>query len=326
MQTAAVSPGHSRFRTAKRVLLFWCLWIGIGALAGSLAMLIDPSGRALGMDAMLPCFQVLPFAEVLFQDFVFSGIALLVVNGITNLIAAWLLIRGKRLGVVLGGVFGITLMLWICIQFVIFELNIMSTLYFLFGLAQACTGWAAWVFERQEDFSFDPAKYTNIGTNPRELVVYFSRMGYTRKVAYEMANRLGAVICELHTSENTAGTAGFWWCGRFGMHRLPMPIEPLEIDPAAYDRVTLCTPIWVFSLCAPMRQFCMTYAGRLKRVDYVLLHHMKRRFLRVADEMDALLHIKHDQLYTLCCRLGRVRPCDRGHNEKGADPTCSTKS
>ena len=31
-------------------------------------MLLDPSGRALGMDAMLPYFQVLPFADVLFTD------------------------------------------------------------------------------------------------------------------------------------------------------------------------------------------------------------------------------------------------------------------
>lgn len=48
-------------------------------------MLLDPSGRAMGMDAMLPYFQVLPFADVLFQDLTFSGIALLIVNGLTNL-------------------------------------------------------------------------------------------------------------------------------------------------------------------------------------------------------------------------------------------------
>ncbi len=36
-------------------------------------MLLDPSGRALGMDAMLPYFQVLPFADVLFRDLTFSG-------------------------------------------------------------------------------------------------------------------------------------------------------------------------------------------------------------------------------------------------------------
>ena len=137
---------HSRFQTARKLLIFWTFFIGLGAVAGAAAMLIDPSGRALGMDAMLPYFQVLPFAEVLFQNFIFSGWALLIVNGLSNLTAACLLLAKKKAGVVLGGIFGVTLMLWICIQVYIFPLNFMSTLYFLFGLCQAATGYAAWIF------------------------------------------------------------------------------------------------------------------------------------------------------------------------------------
>lgn len=78
----------SRFCTARRILIFWTLFIGLGAVAGALGMLLDPSGKSLGMDAMLPYFQVLPFADVVFQDFTFSGWALLIVNGLTNLTAA----------------------------------------------------------------------------------------------------------------------------------------------------------------------------------------------------------------------------------------------
>ena len=65
-----------------------------------------------------------------FQDFTFSGWALLIVNGLTNLTAAGLLLAKKHSGVVLGGVFGVTLMLWICIQFYMFPPNFMSTTYF----------------------------------------------------------------------------------------------------------------------------------------------------------------------------------------------------
>lgn len=63
----------SRFETARRWLVFWTLFIGIGAVAGALAMLIDPSGRFMGMDAMLPYFQVLPFADRVFQDLHFPA-------------------------------------------------------------------------------------------------------------------------------------------------------------------------------------------------------------------------------------------------------------
>ena len=142
---------NSRFDTARKWQIFWTLFIGIGAVAGGLSMIIDPSGKALHMDGMLPFFQKLPFADVLFKDFLFSEFALLIVNGLTNLTAAVLLIKKKRPGVILGGVFGVTLMLWICIQFYMFPLNFMSTAYFIFGLCQAVTGFIAWKLLRREE-------------------------------------------------------------------------------------------------------------------------------------------------------------------------------
>ena len=141
----------SRFGTARRWLIFWTLFIGIGAVAGGLSMILDPSGKTLHMDGMLPYFQKLPFADVLFRDFLFSGFALLIVNGLTNLTAAVLLFRKKKLGAILGGIFGVTLMLWICIQFYMFPLNFMSTIYFAFGLCQAITGYIAWKRHAREE-------------------------------------------------------------------------------------------------------------------------------------------------------------------------------
>lgn len=206
-------PAKSRYRVARRVLLFWTLFIGFGAVGGAAGMLLDPSGKAMGMDAMLPYFQVLPFADVLFQDFTFAGWALLIVNGISNLTAAVLLLLNKKSGAYLGGIFGVTLMLWICIQFYMFPPNFMSTIYFIFGFCQAATGWAAVVFARQEAFCVNPADYPHVGQQPQRLVVYFSRLGYVKKQAYAEAECTGAAIYEIHATERTAGTLGFWWCG-----------------------------------------------------------------------------------------------------------------
>lgn len=119
----------SRFRVARRFFLpSRTLFIGIGAVAGAVGMLCDPSGKALGMDAMLPCFRVLTFADLLFRDLFFSGIALLIVNGLTNLTAA--AVCQEIGGVAAGSIFGVTLMLWICIQFYMFPPNFMSAAYF----------------------------------------------------------------------------------------------------------------------------------------------------------------------------------------------------
>ena len=297
----------SRFQTARRFLIFWTLFIGIGAVAGALAMIVDPSGKFMGMDAMLPYFQVLPFADRVFQDFTFSGWALLIVNGLTNLTAAGLLLAKKPAGTVLGGVFGVTLMLWICIQFYIFPLNFMSTSFFIFGAAQAATGYAAWVFGKQEAFHVDLADYPNIGTNKNRLVVFLSRMGYVRKIAYEAANRSGAALYEVKSTERTEGTLGFWWCGRYGMHKWEMPIEPISVELSAYEHVTICTPVWVFSVAAPTRSFCAQAAGKIKEVDYILVHHQGSTYENAADEMDRRLGLKRTGFCSVQCRKGRYK-------------------
>lgn len=301
----------SRFEPTRKALIFWTLFIGLGALAGGSAMLMDPTGGALGMDAMLPYFQVLPFADVLFRDFIFSGIALLLVNGLPNLLAAVLLLRRKKAGVVLGGVLGITLMLWICIQFYMFPLNFMSTAYFIFGLIQTLTGYAAWVFDRQERFAAQERSYPHIGESPQRLVVYFSRMGYVRHVAYEIASRSGAQVYEIKAAEPTAGTLGFWWCGRFAMHRWAMPIQPVKIDLEAYQHITICTPIWVFGLAGPVRAFCQQAAGKVQQVDYALVHHTNGQYTPVAKEMDVLLGTVHTSCRSIRCRKGRMQLCTK---------------
>ena len=297
----------SRFAPARKALIFWTLFIGLGAVGGAACMLADPSGRSVGMSGMLPYFQVLPFADVLFQDLFFSGIALLLVNGITNLTAAALLFRKKPAGAMLGGVFGITLMLWILIQFYMFPLNFMSTLYFIFGFCQAATGYAARVFQRQEAFQARPLPPLPSAEHPRRLVVYFSRMGYVKKLAYEIAEKTGAAVYEIRSTERTEGTLGFWWCGRFGMHRWDMPIRPIDVDLSAFEHVTVCAPIWVFALAAPVRAFCRQAAGQIREADYLLVHHTSGRYDSAAREMDRLLGLKRTSLRSVQCKVGAFR-------------------
>ena len=302
-----IKKARSRFECARKWLIFWTLFIGFGAVFGAGCMLLDPIGRFMGMDAMLPYFQKLPFAEIVFQDFTFSGWALLIVNGISNLTAAALLFARKKSGIILGGVFGVTLMLWICIQFYMFPLNFMSTAYFFFGLAQAATGCASLIFKKQESFFVNPAYYPNIGKNKKRLVVYFSRMGYVRKKAFEEANHTGAEIYEIKSTEKTEGTLGFWWCGRFGMHRWAMPIENISVNLSDYEHITICSPIWVFALAAPMRTFCKKAAGKIKEADYILVHHTGGRYENAAEEMDRLLGIRRTGLKSYRCHAGNFK-------------------
>lgn len=302
---------RSRFKIAKYILMFWCLFVGIGAMGGSACMLIDPSGKLMGMDPLLPYFQALPFADILFQDYVFPGFSLLIVNGLSNLTAAALLFAKKKSGIICDGIFGVTLMLWITIQFVIFPINALDVIYFTIGFLQAATGFAAYVFNEQENFSVNLRNYPNAGNDPTKLIVYFSRLGYTKKAAYEEAELTGATVYEVKATERTAGTLGFWWCGRFGMHRWDMPIEPPDFDISAFEHVTICSPVWVFGLSAPMRSFCRFEHGKIKAVDYVLVHFQNIAYKYIATEIDSLLGINGGSLTSICSRHGKQKKCTK---------------
>ena len=296
-----------RYKRTKKILLFWCFFIGVGALLGGITMLIDPTGKLMKMDEMLPYFQVLPFSNILFQNFIFSGISLLIVNGFSNLTASYLLIKNKKSGIILGTIFGFTLMLWITIQFIIFPMNVLSTSYFIFGLMQLIIGYITYVFYTQEQFEFNINNYPNINKNNKVLVVYFSRMGYTKKIAYDEANKIGAEIIELKAKEKTENTLGFWWCGRFGMHKWRMKIEDIGIKLDRYDRVIIVSPIWVFNICAPIREFCYKYAKDINNVEYIFTHFMKASFKNVADETDKIIGKKRKKFTSTCVRFGKIK-------------------
>ena len=71
----------------------------------------------------------------------------------------------------------------------------------------------------KENASF---KAENINEKSSNLVIYFSRTGHSRKIAYQVALEDKARIYEIKTSEKIDGDLGFWWCGRFAMHKWGM--------------------------------------------------------------------------------------------------------
>lgn len=69
------------YSVSRGFLIFWTLFIGLGAAAGSTGMFCDPSGKAMGMDTMLPYFEKLPFADIFFNDYTIPGYAFLPLRG-----------------------------------------------------------------------------------------------------------------------------------------------------------------------------------------------------------------------------------------------------
>lgn len=121
-------------KTFEKIL---ALFIGIGAVAGAVMMWIDPTGTSWGGEPLLEFLRAkMPWPNVFFKNFVPSGFALLVVNGITQLVAAYLLFKKHRLAQHAVLACGIILMLWIVLEWWVWGFNALSNIYFALGLVE----------------------------------------------------------------------------------------------------------------------------------------------------------------------------------------------
>jgi len=120
------------------VLKFWTLFIGIGAVWGAAMMWIDPTGKMWGMDPLLLVLQTkMPWPEIFFANLISSGFVLLFVNGLTQLGAYVLLRKKHRFANFAVMICGIILMLWIALEWWIFGFNLLSNIYFIFGVFES---------------------------------------------------------------------------------------------------------------------------------------------------------------------------------------------
>lgn len=288
----------------NKILLSISLFIGINAIIGSFMMFIDKTGNLLKMNDLLIYFKVLPLNNILFNDYIFPGICLLIVNGISNIIAIVMLIKKNNYNLEINS--GILLMLWTTIQFVILPFNMLSFSFFILGLIQVILSYICKVRYMQSLFTINYNKYKNINKIKDKVVVYFSRSNYTKCQAYEIANKLEYSLLEIKTKEKINGTLGFWWCGRFGMHKWPMSLVD-NYDLSKYKEVIICSPVWVFDVSSPIKELLILNKNKIKNVTYVLTHFMNNSFTFVADNMDKLLNIKRKKLISYTIRFGIIK-------------------
>jgi hypothetical protein len=109
------------------------IFIGIGALPAGIAMIIDPSGKKLGMSLEM-------LLNSPFSNFLIPGIVLLVVNGIGSLLGGVVsLLRYRFAGEIAAGL-GIFLMMWIVAQVWWLGIHWLHFLYLILGLVELIFG------------------------------------------------------------------------------------------------------------------------------------------------------------------------------------------
>jgi flavodoxin len=100
------------------------------------------------------------------------------------------------------------------------------------------------------------------------LVAYFSRTGYTRKVAEEIAARCGADLDDIQGVRDRSGILGYLRSAREALNRTLVDIRPATRDPGDYELVVLGTPVWAGHVCSPMLAYLTANRARFRRVAF----------------------------------------------------------
>jgi flavodoxin len=102
----------------------------------------------------------------------------------------------------------------------------------------------------------------------RILIVYYSRTGYTRKLAREIASAMDADVEPVDDGRDRSGPLGYLRSAIEAGKKKTIDILPPAYDPTRYDLVVLGTPVWVGSLCSPLRSYMAAHKTQLPRVAF----------------------------------------------------------
>ena len=113
-------------------------FIGIGAVAGGLGLMLNPSGGSLGLP--LELLEKTPFSTYLVP-----GLVLFTVNGLGNLAGAGASFTRRRFAGEIAMALGAFLVAWILIQvYWMSGFHWLHWLYLGLGIVGAALGWSVW--------------------------------------------------------------------------------------------------------------------------------------------------------------------------------------
>jgi menaquinone-dependent protoporphyrinogen IX oxidase len=98
------------------------------------------------------------------------------------------------------------------------------------------------------------------------LLAFYSRTGYTRRVAEHIAKRLDCDVCDIQERRPRGGWSGYLRSGFEALTgRLP-ELQDQRYDPSRYALVVLGTPVWMGQAASPVRAFLAHHPLREARM------------------------------------------------------------
>ena len=114
----------------------------------------------------------------------------------------------------------------------------------------------------------EPSRIASRATQPRSLIVYYSRTGNTRTIAGELVAALEADVDQIDDRRDRSGVLGYLRCAREALKKRTIELVPPAYDPSSYDVVVLGTPVWAGNISSPLRSYVAAHKTQLDQVAF----------------------------------------------------------
>ena len=104
--------------------------------------------------------------------------------------------------------------------------------------------------------------------NFKALVVYYSRSGTTTRIAQQIASELNADLEHISEDKGRGGALGYLRSAIQARKMRTPDIHVTRHEPSQYDLVVVGTPVWAWSVSAPIRTYLTQNAAKLRSVAF----------------------------------------------------------
>ncbi|MBL7131440.1 MAG: hypothetical protein ISS45_08590 [Candidatus Omnitrophica bacterium] len=102
----------------------------------------------------------------------------------------------------------------------------------------------------------------------RYLVVFYSRTGFTKKVAETISNELKCDIEEIFDTKNRRGAKGYILACKDAISKKTTTMKETERNPSVYDVLIIGTPVWAFTMTPAIRTYIIENKRSFNRVAF----------------------------------------------------------
>ncbi len=105
----------------------------------------------------------------------------------------------------------------------------------------------------------------------KNLVVYYSLTGNTKKIALEIAKRLNADVDEIKDEKERKSIMGFIKSGYEAVLKKTPKIR-YKMNSGKYSHVIIGTPTWAQNISSPIRTYLIENKEKIKEVSFFATH------------------------------------------------------